>query len=148
MPIEITGANISNMDIAAASITSPVNIVATSSATGTTALSTGVFGVTNGGVFYVEIWTPFLTKGTTNLDLELFEGASAAAGTFLQTLTGHMTASSVLGQGICLVAKVTLTAGAHNMTVTGFVDAGTGVFGAGAGTTGNAPPAFIHVFSA
>lgn len=136
------------MDIAAATLTTEASITATSSATGNTCISTGVFGVQNGGNFYVEIWTPYLTKGTTNLDIELFEGASAAAGTFLQTLTGHMTASSVLGQGICLCAKVALTAGAHNMTVTGFVDAGTGKFGAGAGTTGNAPPAFIHVFAA
>ena len=59
-----------------------------------------------------------------------------------------MTASSVLGQGIVMVAKVALTAGPHNMTVTGFVDAGTGKFGAGAGTTGNPPPAFIRVRSA
>ncbi len=148
MPIELTGANISNMDIAAASITSPVNITATSSATGTTAISTGQFGVVNGGDFYVEVFTPQLTKGTTNLDLELFEGASAAAGTFLATLTGHMVASSALGAGLTLIARVTLTAGAHNMTVTGFVDAGTGIFGAGAGTTGALPPARIRVRSA
>jgi hypothetical protein len=148
MPIELIGANISNMDIAAASITVEASITATSSATGNTCISTGVFGVQNTGPYYVEIWTPYLTKGTTNLDIELFEGASAATGTLLQTLSGHMTASSVLGQGVCLVAKPTLTAGAHNLTVTGFVDAGTGKFGAGAGTTGNAPPAFIHVFSA
>lgn len=148
MPIQLQGFEIANMDIAAATLTTEASITATSSATGNTCISTGVFGVQNTGNYYVEIWTPYLTKGTTNLDIELFEGASAAAGTFLQTLTGHMTASSVLGQGICLVAKVSLTAGAHNMTVTGFVDAGTGKFGAGAGTTGNAPPAFIHVFAA
>jgi hypothetical protein len=147
MPIQLVGAEISNMDLAAASITTEASITATSSATGNLCISTGVFGVQNTGSYYVEVFTPYLTKGTTNLDIELFEGASSG-GTFLQTLSGHMTASSVLGQGICMVAKVTLTAGAHNMTVTGFVDAGTGKFGAGAGTTGNAPPAFIHVFSA
>ena len=148
MPIQIVGNEISNMDIAFASITTEASITATSSATGNTCISTGQFGVLNGGTFYVEVFTPYLTKGTTILDIELFEGATAAAGTFLQTLSGHMTASSVLGQGIVLVARPTLTAGAHNLTVTGFVDAGTGKFGAGAGTTGNPPPAFIRVRSA
>ena len=148
MPIQVVGNEIANLDIAAASITTEASITATSSATGNTCISTGQFGVINGGNFYVEVFTPYLTKGTTNLDIELFEGASAAAGTFLQTLSGHMTASSVLGQGIVMIAKVALTAGAHNMTVTGFVDAGTGKFGAGAGTTGNPPPAYIRVRSA
>jgi hypothetical protein len=107
-----------------------------------------VFGVQNAGPYWVEVFTPYLTKGTTNLDIELFDGASAAAGTFLQSLTGHMVASSILGAGSTLVALVTLTAGAHNMTVTGFVDAGTGKFGAGTGATGAAPPARIQVVTA
>ena len=148
MPIQVVGNEISNMDIAAASITTEASITATTSATGNTCISTGQFGVANGGSFYVEVFTPYLTKGTTNLDVELFEGATAAAGTFLQSLSGHMTASSVLGQGIMLIAKVTLAAGAHNMTVTAFVDGGTGKFGAGTGATGAAPPAFIRVRTA
>ena len=148
MPIQVVGNEIANLDIAAASITTEASITATSSATGNTCITTGQFGVINGGNFYVEVFTPYLTKGTTNLDVELFEGATAAAGTFLQSLSGHMTASSVLGQGIVMIAKVALTAGAHNMTVTGFVDGGTGKFGAGAGTTGAAPPAYIRVRSA
>lgn len=148
MPIQLQGNEIANLDIASANITTEASITATTSATGNTCISTGVFGVPNAGTYYVEVFTPYLTKGTTNLDVELFEGASAAAGTFLQSLSGHMTASSVLGQGIVLVARVALTAGAHQMTVTAFVDAGTGKFGAGAGTTGAAPPAFIRVRSA
>jgi hypothetical protein len=147
MPIQVIGSEISNMDIANASITTEASITATTSATGNTCITTGQFGVA-AGVYYVEIFTPYLTKGTTNLDIELFDGASAAAGTFLQSLSGHMTASSILGMGICLCAKVTLAAGSHNMTVTGFVDAGTGKFGAGTGATGQPPPAYIHVFSA
>lgn len=147
MTIQQSGQTIGNLDVAAASITTEASITATSSATGNTCISTGVFAVINPGTYYVEVYTPYLTKGTTNLDVELFSGASAAAGTFLQTLSGHMTASSVLGQGIVLCAKVTLAAGANQLTVTGFVDAGTGKFGAGAGTTGNAPPAYIRVRS-
>src|SRR5690242_8181228 len=115
MPIELTGQSIAALDIAAASITTEASITATTSATGNTCITTGNFAVVNPGDYYVEIFTPYLTKGTTNLDVELFEGASAAAGTFLQSLTGHMTASDILGAGVTLIARVTLTAGVHNM---------------------------------
>lgn len=147
MPVLMSGRNIDTVDLVRATITTEASITATTSATGNTCITTGKFTVENGGTFYVEVFTPYLTKGTTNLDIELFDGATAAAGTFLSTLSGHMTASSVLGQGIVLCAVVNLIAGNHNMTVTGFVDAGTGKFGAGTGATGQPPPAIIHVFS-
>lgn len=146
MTIQQTGQTIGSLDVAFASITAPVNLTATSSATGTTAISTGAFGISNPGNYYVEVWSPLLTKGTTNLDLELWDGGTS--GTFLSTLTGHMTASTALGQGVGLEVRVTLGAGAHTLVVTGFVDAGTGVFGAGTGATGAQPPAFIRVRSA
>lgn len=145
MPVTLSGRNIDTMDLVRASITSEASITATSSATGNTCISTGVFSVENGGSYYVEVFTPYLTKGTTNLDVELFDGATAAAGTFLQSLTGHMTTSAVLGGVSHLWALVALTAGSHNMTVTAFVDAGTGKFGAGTGATGQPPPARIRV---
>lgn len=148
MPVLLSGRNIDTLDLAAASITTEASITATSSATGNTCISTGKFTVENGGNYYVEVFTPYITKGTTNIDVELFDGATAAAGTFLQTLSGHLAASVVIGAGIVYCAKVSLIAGSHNMTVTAFVDGGTGKFGAGAGTTGNAPPAFIRVRSA
>ena len=143
MPIRGRGIDLDTMSLAEASITASVNIVATSSATGTTALTTGVFSVENPGNFYVEVFTPQLTRGTTNLDIELFDGASAAAGTFLSSLI-HVTAALGIGTQF-LVTRVALAAGNHTMTVTGFVDAGTGVFGAGTGATGNQPPARIRV---
>lgn len=148
MPIQLEGNEIENLDFARNSITSEASITATSSATGNTCISTGVFGLDHAGDYYVEVFTPYITKGTTNVDIELFDGASAAAGTFLQSLSGHLAASVVIGAGIVYWAKVTLTAGAHQMTVTGFVDAGTGKFGAGTGATGAAPPARIRVRSA
>lgn len=148
MPIQLQGSEIANLDIVAASITTEASITATSSATGNLCITTGVFIPPFGGNFWVKVFTPYLTKGTTNLDVELFSGASAAAGTFLQTLSGHMTASSVLGQGIVMVARVPLLPASTQLTVTAFVDGGTGKFGAGAGTTGNAPPAWIQVKSA
>jgi len=147
MPIELVGANIANLDVVNASRTTEVSVTATTSGTGNTCLTTGAFNVLNSGDYYVEVFTPYLTLGTTNLDVELFEGASSS-GTFLQSLTGHMTVGVALGDGMVLIAKVTLTAGSHNMTVCAFVDAGTGKFGAGTGATGNAPPARIRVRSA
>ncbi len=148
MPIQIVGSEIANLDVAHASITTEASITATSSATGNTCIGTGVFATYITGNYWVDVFTPYLTKGTTNMDVELFSGHTAATGTFLQSLSGHMTASSVLGQGICLCALVSLTAGNNELTVTAFVDGGTGKFGAGAGTTGAAPPAYIRVRAA
>jgi hypothetical protein len=143
VPIRGRGIDLDTMSVAEAQRTTSVNVVATSSATGTTLLTTGVFTVENPGTFYVEVFTPQLTRGTTNLDIELFEGASAAAGTFLSSLI-HVTAALGIGTSF-LSARLTLAAGGHTLTVTGFVDGGTGVFGAGAGTTGAQPPAWIRV---
>lgn len=145
MTIQQSGQTIGNLDVASASIATEASITATSSATGNTCISTGAFGVVNAGTYYVEVYTPYLTKGTTNLDIELWDGGTS--GTFLTTLTGHMTASTALGMGVVLCAKVTLTAGSHNMVVTGFVDAGTGKFGANNGATGNPPNAYLRVRS-
>ena len=147
MPISLEGNVIEHLDFAAAALTTEASITATGSATGNTCITTGAFAITNPGDYYVEVFSPYLTKGTTNMDVELFEGASAAAGTFLQTLTGHMVASTILGAGWSATARVTLAAGTHNMTVTAFVDGGTGKFGAGTGATGQPPPARIRVRS-
>lgn len=148
MAIQIQANEIGSLDVVSASITTEASITATSSATGNTCISTGRFPIVNGGNYWVEVFTPYLTKGTTNMDVELFEGATAAAGTFLTTLSGHMAASATLGMGVALCALVSLSAGAHQLTVTAFVDGGTGKFGAGAGTTGNPPPAYIRVRTA
>ena len=146
MPVRGRGIDLDTFSVAEASITASVNVTATSSATGTTLLSTGVFTVENPGNFYVAVFTPQLTRGTTNLDIELFQGASAAAGTFITSLI-HVTAALGIGSQQFLV-RAPLAAGSNNLTVTGFVDAGTGVFGAGTGATGNQPPARIRVIPA
>jgi hypothetical protein len=143
VPIRLTGVSLDALDLVYATITAPVNITATSSATGTTAISSGAFTVDHTDNYYVEVFTPRLTIGTTNLDLELWDGTTS--GTFLSTLTGHMTATTAIGQPVNMRVRVNLTAGGHTMLVAGFVDAGTGIFGAGAGTTGNQPAAFIRV---
>ncbi len=148
MPIQLQGSVINNLDIVSASITTEASITATGSATGDTCIGTGPFIAPFGGNYYLEVFTPYLTKGTTNLDIELFQGHTAATGTFIQTLTGHMTASDILGACPVLCARVTLVAGPNELTVTGFVDGGTGKFGAGTGATGAAPPARLRLRSA
>ena len=139
MPIRGRGIDLDTMSIAQASISASVNITATSSATGTVVLSTGVFSVDNPGNFQVIVFTPQLTRGTTNLDIELKDGT-----TFLTSLTGHYTAAVPI-LPVTMQAIIALALGTHTLNVTGFVDAGTGVFGAGAGTTGNPPNATITV---
>jgi len=147
MTVQLNAASsVTGFDLAFVAITAGVNITATSSATGTLALDTGKFNVQNAGNYYVEFFAPRLTIGTTNLDLELWDGGTS--GTFLSTLTGHMTATTPIGQGVGLEVRVNLSQGAHQMTVNGFVDAGTGVVGAGNAATGNLPNAFLRVRSA
>jgi hypothetical protein len=139
MPVRARGIDLDTFNVAQASIAAGVNITATSSATADTVLTTGVFNVDNPGTFLVTVFSPQLTRGTTNLDLELRDGT-----TFLTTLSGHY-AAAVPFVPMTYRALVTLAAGTHTLNVKGFVDAGTGVFGAGAGTTGNLPNAFITV---
>jgi hypothetical protein len=141
MPVYESGLNIANFDVAYASITSPVSITATSSATGNTCIAFTA-SIANEGDYYVMVYTPALTKGTTNIDVELYDGA-----TFLQSLSGHLTASTVHPGGF-LTAKVHLSQASHSLKVTAFVDGGTGTFGAGAGTTGADPPAYARCFAA
>ncbi len=139
MPVRARGIDLDTFNVASAAIAANVNITGTSSAAATTVLSTGVFTVDNPGTFLVTVFTPVLTRGTTNLDLELWDGA-----TLLTTLMPHATAAVPI-LPVTMRVLVTLAAGGHNLAVKGFVDAGTGVFGAGAGTTGNPPNAFITV---
>src|SRR5207247_2285110 len=113
----------------------------TSSAAPTTAITVPSFPV-EGGTYKVEVYAPFLTIGTTNLDVELW-----VDGAFNVSLSGHM-AASIPRPGVTFSNYVALVNGNHTLLVRGFVDAGTGVFGAGAGTTGVAPNAYCAVFPA
>jgi hypothetical protein len=142
MTVRGRGIDLDTFSVASAQIATEASITATSSATGNTCISTGAFTVENPGVFFVDTWAPYITKGTTNIDVELFEGASSS-GTFLTTLSGHLAADGP--KPSYYVVRVTLAAGGHNLTVTAFVDAGTGKFGANNGATGNAPNAWMRV---
>ena|SRR5438874_7129635 len=139
MPVYRRGVDLDTFYNARASIAAEASITATSSATGNTCITTGAFTIDNGGTYEITVFTPYLTKGTTNLDVELWDGS-----TFLTSLSGHMTAS-VLRPGAIFKTFQTLGPGAHTLTVKAFVDAGTGKFGADTGATGNAPNAWLLV---
>lgn len=139
MPIRGRGIDLDTLYFARASITAAVNTTATSSGTATTLISTGPFTLDGPQTVLVEVFCASITKGTTNIDIELWDGS-----TFVQALTGHLAASVTL-PGCQLTAVVSLAAGGHNLAAKGFVDAGTGTLGAGTGATGQSPPSTILV---
>ncbi len=141
MPIKLTGNQIDSLAITRAVIATPVSVVGTSSAAPTTCI-TIPNAFYEGGTYNVEVYAPFLTVGTTNLDIELW-----VDGVFSASLSGHM-AASINRPGVSFNSYVALVNGNHALLVRGFVDAGTGTFGAGAGTTGVAPNAFAAVYPA
>lgn len=139
MPIRGEGKDYDTPDVARATVTAEVSVTAQSSAAGDTCMTIGPAEF-EGGNYYVDVFAPYLTLGTTNLDVELW-----VDGVFSQSLSGHM-AAAVTRPGCTLRGRVALTAGVHTLTVKAFVDAGTGKFGAGAGTTGVAPNALGRVY--
>jgi len=134
----LTGASIGQLAIASASIAAEVSITHTTSATGDTCMTLGPFGC-DGGTYLLVVDSPYLTKGTTNLDVELW-----VDGVFNQSLSGHMAASTVV-PGAPMLALVTLSSGSHTLVVKAFVDGGTGKFGANNGATGNPPNAIAFL---
>jgi hypothetical protein len=142
MPIRMRGVDLDTMSLARTVITSNVSLVATTSATATVAVTLGPFSVESAGTYRVHVYTPSLVKGTTNVDLELWEG-TPGTGTLLTTLSGHLIANATPWVADVFVA---LGAGGHTLKVAGFVDAGTGTFSANVGTTGNFPNAYAVVY--
>lgn len=142
MPVRLRGVDLDTMSVARTAITSNVSLSATTSATANVAITLGPFTVENPGTFRVHVYTPSLVKGTTNVDLELWQG-TPGTGTMLTTLSGHLAASA-----IPFVADVfvTLSAGSNTLKIAGFVDAGTGTFSANNGATGNFPNAYAVVY--
>lgn len=142
MPVRMRGVDLDTMSLARTAITSNVSLSATTSATGNVAVTLGPFTVENAGTYRVHVYTPSLVKGTTNVDLELWEG-TPGTGTLLTTLAGHLVANAT---PFVSDVFVNLVAGSHTLKVAGFVDAGTGTFSAGAGTTGAFPNAYAVVY--
>lgn len=141
MPVRGRGIDLDTFSVAETQASTNTSLTATTSATGTVALTLGPFTVDNPGVFYVDVYTPSLVKGTTNVDLELWEG-TPGTGTLLTTLSGHLAASAI---PFLSTVRLSLAAGSHTLKVAGFVDAGTGTFTGGLGTTGAFPNSWARV---
>lgn len=142
MPVRGRGIDLDTFALVRTTASANVSLTATTSATGNVALTLGPFTVENPGTYRVKVYTPSLVKGTTNVDLELWEG-TPGTGTMLSTLSGHLAASAI---PFVAEAFVNLAAGSHTLKVAGFVDAGTGTFSANNGATGNFPNAYAAVY--
>jgi hypothetical protein len=143
VPIRGRGIDLDTLYLAEAQVAANVSIVATTSATGTVVMTLGPFTIEGPGTVYVEVYTPSLVKGTTNVDLELWLDGAPGTGTLQTTLSGHLVANAV---GFLSQVRFNLATGNHTLRVAGFVDAGTGTFSAGAGTTGLFPNALGRVW--
>jgi hypothetical protein len=126
--------------VARATITANATTTATSSGTAT-ALITLPNVFYEGGTYRVELWCINMTKGTTNLDIEL-----QVDGVFSSSLSGHLTANT--GIPTIMQGFVTLAPGNHVVRAVGFVDAGTGTVLAGTGATGVNPNAYLAIYAA
>jgi hypothetical protein len=94
-----------------------------------------------GGTYRVTLGCISLTKGTTNLDVEV-----QVDGVFAASLSGHLAANTAIPT--FLSTRVTLAPGNHVVRIVGFVDAGTGTLNAGTGATGQNPPAELAIYAA
>lgn len=138
--IALAGERLTNFAVARATVSANQTTVATSSGTATALMTVGPAAFL-GGNYAVELFCIGLTKGTTNLDVELW-----VDGVFNQSMTGHLTANTATPTLLhCIVA---LTPGVHTLTLRGFVDAGTGTLLAGTGATGQNPNAVCNVYPA
>ena len=141
MTVRMTGAQIDTLAITRVAISAEISVVGTSSAAPTTCLTLPA-AFFEGGTYRVEVYAPYLTVGTTNLSIELW-----VDGAFSQSLSGLM-AASINRPGTTFNSFVALVNGTHALLVRGFVDAGTGKFGANNGATGNAPNGYAAVYAA
>jgi len=140
MPVRGRGTDLDNMSVAETQNTAGVNITNTTSATGNVVLTLGPFTLEGPKTLYLEVWSPQLTKGTTNVSLEWWLDGVPGTGTLLTTATVLALANVAPYYS---VVRVSLTQGNHTLRLAGFVDAGTGVLTAGAGTpTGTVPNAW------
>jgi hypothetical protein len=134
VPIGVTGLRLDSLAVARTTITAPVSVTGVSSASPTVCMTlpNALYECNN---VLLLVQPASLTIGTTNISVEC-----KVDGVFQTTLTPTLAASiafpTVLG------AIFSITNANHQITVTAFVNAGTGTFGAGAGTTGAAPVAW------
>jgi hypothetical protein len=141
MPITVQNNELGSLAIATQVITSNQTTTATTSGTATALATIGPVGVY--GLNYIaELWAVAITKGTTNISVELW-----LDGAFNQSIL-PLSVNATNPAPILLRSQIALTDGVHTLTWRAFVDAGTGTLVAGAGTTGVAPNATARLIVA
>lgn len=141
MPIQVQANELGGVQIGFSAISVSATTTATSSGTATALMTVGPVGCY--GVNYIaELWAVAITKGTTNISVELW-----VDGVFNQSIL-PLSVNATNPNPILLRSQVALNDGVHTITWRGFVDAGTGTVVAGAGTTGVAPNAVARLLVA
>jgi len=141
VPIELVGEKLAQQAIAQTVLTANATTVATSSGTATNLIALPRAGY-EGGSYRVFLSCAGITKGTTNVSVELW--VDSAFGQSVLTLSTNAVAQNpFLWCGI-----VALAPGSHLLEFKGFVDAGTGTLVAGTGATGTNPNAIAFVIPA
>lgn len=140
-PIALVGERLANQAILQTVLTASTTTTATTSGTATNLMSLGR-GNFEGGSYRVIMWAVALTKGTTNVSLELWVDSA-----FNQSVV-PLSTNAANPNPILTHSLVALNPGSHLLELKGFVDAGTGTLVAGAGTTGVAPNAVGFVIPA
>lgn len=119
--------------------TSDTSITASTSATSDTVVTAAAFTGDATVVILLEFWCPYVIRGTTNINVQFFDGSTAIGGAI--GITG-------LVQPLTLRKRLTPSAASHTYSVRAFVDAGTGTVKGGAGGAGVLDPCFIRVVRA
>ena len=140
-PVAFVGEKLAGFAIAQTILTANATTTATTSGTATNLLALPRAGF-EGGNYRVFLWAVAITKGTTNVSVELW-----VDGAFGQSAL-PLSVNAVNPNPILLTNLVFLNPGSHLLEYKGFVDAGTGTLVAGAGTTGVAPNAVGFVIPA
>jgi hypothetical protein len=128
-PVALVGEKLAGQAIAQAVLTASATTTATSSGTATNLLALPRAGF-EGGTYRWFIFAHALTRGTTNVSLELWVDS-----VFGQSVTALSTATGI-GNPYFASGLVALAPGSHLLEFRGFVDAGTGTLVAGTGATG------------
>lgn len=140
-PVALVGEKLAQQAIAQTVLTANATTTATSSAASTALLSLPRANF-EGGSYRFFLFAAAITKGTTNVSVELFVDT-----VFNQSLLALDTNATNPNPRV-LTGIVQLAPGSHVVAFNGFVDAGTGTLVAGTGATGQAPNAIGFIIPA
>lgn len=118
--------------------TSSVSVTATTEGTANTVVTAPAYTFNGTTTAWVRFWCPGVTKGTTNINFVVYDGASSIGG-------GVIGITATTKHPIVFEKRITPTAAAHTYSVRAWVDAGTGSAIAGTGAAGTDAPGFIRV---